>query len=132
MNQEIQFISLDDALHFHEEEIRRAGGTPELRDMRGLEAAIAAPQASFSGQYLMDTFGMAATYVQSICSNHPFLDGNKRTAAACALVFLYLNGYELNENYDEELADKVLALVTRKISKDDLAEYFKQNTSDVE
>ena len=48
----------------------------------------------------MNLFEMAATYVESVCIHHPFLDGNKRTGTACAVTFLYLNGYELHEKYD--------------------------------
>ena len=77
------------------------------------------------GEYLMDVFEMVVAYVESICPRHPFLDGNKRTATVCALTFLSLNGYEIYETYDEELADKVLALVTHSIDKKELAEYFR-------
>lgn len=56
---------------------------------------------------------------------HPFVDGNKRTALASALTFLYLNGYTVEESYNEELADLVLNFVTKKISKEEIAEYFR-------
>jgi death-on-curing protein len=56
----------------------------------------------------MDIFEMAATYLNSIAINHPFMDGNKRTALASSLTFLFMNGYEIEESYDEELADKTL------------------------
>jgi len=65
--------------------------------------------------YLMDIFEMAATCAESVCCNHPFLDGNKRAGTACALTFLYLNGYEVDENHDEELADMILDPVKRPI-----------------
>jgi death-on-curing protein len=75
----------------------------------------------------MDIFEMSATYINSICFNHPFVDGNKRVAAICALAFLDINGFNFKEKYDEELADKILHLVNKKITKNDLAKYFKEN-----
>ena len=122
------FLSLEDVLYFHEKEINRAKGTKEIRDLGALEASLEAPKASFEGKYLMDIFEMAATYVRSICTRHPFLDGNKRVAALCAVVFLHINGYDFSENYKEELADKILALVTKKINKSKLAKYFEENS----
>lgn len=128
MNNNPRFLEIDEVLYFHEQEIKQSGGTPEIRNMGALEAALSAPKASFGGEYLMDLFEMAATYVNSICFNHPFLDGNKRTAAISALSFLYLNGYECDEEYKVELADKILALVTRKIKKNEMAEYFRSHS----
>lgn len=63
-----------------------------LRDTALLESAIAAPQASFGGKPLItDPVEMAAAYLFYLCRNHPFVDGNKRTALACCLVFLEAN-----------------------------------------
>jgi death-on-curing protein len=64
-----------------------------LRDLALLESAVAAPQASFGGKPLIkDAVEMAAAYLFYLCRNHPFVDGNKRTALACCLVFLESNG----------------------------------------
>jgi death-on-curing protein len=79
----------------------------------------------------MDIFEMAATYINSIALNHPFLDGNKRTALATSLTFLFINGFEIEERYDCELADKTLDLVTRKITKSDLAQHLKSRSKEV-
>jgi death-on-curing protein len=100
------FITFEDALFFHKEEIRRTGGISGIRDQTALEVVLGAPKASFGGAYLMNLFEMAATYVGSFCANHPFLDGNKRAGTACALTFLYLNGYDVDENHDEDLPCK--------------------------
>lgn len=131
MIEEPCFIMLEDATYFHQQEILCSGGASEIREQKALEAALGAPKASFDGKFLMDLFEMAATYVESICTNHPFLDGNKRTGTVCALTFLYLNGYEVSEKYDEELADKVIALVTHEIDKSDLAEYFRKRSKQI-
>jgi death-on-curing protein len=127
MNEIPRFLEIEEVLKIHDEEINCSGGAKGIRELKYLESAIGAPQAAFGGKFLMDIFEMAATYVKSIGCNHSFVDGNKRTATASALTFLYLNGYELNEKYDEELADKVLELINKQISKNDLAKYFEEN-----
>jgi death on curing protein len=123
MTVEPRFLTVSEVIEIHDQEIASAGGLSGVRDLNGLDSALGAPQASLSGQFLMDIFEMAASYLNSIAINHPFLDGNKRTALASSLTFLFMNGYEIDESYDEELADKTLELITRKITKSDLAEY---------
>jgi death-on-curing protein len=69
------------------------GGAAGLRDEGLLESAVAAPQAMFGGEPLMaDAVEIAAAYLFYLCRNHPFVDGNKRTALAACLVFLDANG----------------------------------------
>ncbi len=78
----------------HEEVLAAHGGMPGLREPALLESAVAAPQASDRGQpMLKDPIEIAAAYLYYLCSNHPFADGNKRTALAACLVFLETNGY---------------------------------------
>ena len=77
----------------HEEVLAAHGGMTGLRDEALLESAVAAPQASFSGELLIkDLIEIAAAYLFYLCRNHPFNDGNKRTALATCLVFLETNG----------------------------------------
>lgn len=128
---EPRFLSLAEVLEIHDQEIAAAGGSSGIRDIKALESALGAPQASFNGQFLMDIFEMAATYLNSIALNHPFLDGNKRTALASMLTFLFINGYETDESYDEELADKTMELVTRKIQKSDFAQHLKSRCKEI-
>jgi len=69
------------------------GGSPGLRDAALLESAVAAPQATYGGEPLLkDVIEVAAAYLFYLSSNHPFVDGNKRTALAACLVFLEANG----------------------------------------
>jgi len=132
VNANPRFLEIDEVLYFHGNEIKRCEGSVEIRDIGALESALAAPKATFAGEYLLgNLFEMAATYANSICFNHPFLDGNKRTAALSALAFLYFNGYECYEEYEEEIADKILALVTKEINKEELAEYFRTHSKKV-
>ena len=77
----------------HREVLAAHGGAAGIRDQNLLESAIAAPQATMLGQPLIsDPIEIAAAYLFYICRNHPFLDGNKRTALAACLVFLEANG----------------------------------------
>jgi death-on-curing protein len=77
----------------HTEVIAAHGGSEGLRDEGLLESAVAAPQATFGGEPLMQNANeIAAAYLFYLCRNHPFVDGNKRTALAACLVFLDVNG----------------------------------------
>ena len=125
MKSEPVFLTLDEILYIHQEEIRIAGGEPNIREPDGIEACSEAPKASFGGDYLFDLFGMAAAYITCLTMRHPFVDGNKRTALASALTFLYLNGYSVEETYDEQLADLVVDFLTKKINQDELADTLK-------
>ena len=79
----------------HAEAIARFGGSDGIRDSALLESAVAAPQASFAGKSPYgDVVEVAAAYLYYLCKNHPFIDGNKRTAFGACLVFLRLNGIE--------------------------------------
>ena len=92
----IVFLTLAEAVEIHFDQIKRYGGQCGIRDMGLLESSLAMPEAAFGGEFLhRSIFEMAAAYAFHICRNHPFVDGNKRTALACTLVFLELNGLSL-------------------------------------
>jgi death on curing protein len=131
MNTSPRFLTIDEVIDIHHEEIIAAGGAKEMRDLSSLESALGAVQATYNGEYLMDIFEMASTYIVSIATNHPFVDGNKRTAAASALTFLYLNGYSIEEKYDEEIADLIVDLLIKIIKKDDVARYLRENAVEI-
>ncbi len=126
---EYSFFTIDDVLFFHKEEINKSGGAADIRDFPGIEAAVYAPQASFGGEYLLDVFNMAAAYLVSIVIHHPFIDGNKRTGTVAAITFFYLNGFEVNETHDEELADIVLAFLRKELTREDIGNYFKTHST---
>ena len=132
MSQNPRFLTIDEVIEIHNIEIRVAGGLSGIRDRNILESAVAAPKATFNADFLMDIFEMAATYLNSIALNHPFLDGNKRTALASALTFLFMNGYEIDEIYEEELADRTLDLINGKLSKSELTDFFKTRSKEID
>lgn len=106
------FLTLDEVLAIHADQIRRYGGASGVRDLGMLRSALAMPETSFDGEYLHGTiFEMASAYLFHVARNHPFVDGNKRTALMGALVFLGLNGWRLEADPDElyTLVDSVAA-----------------------
>ena len=87
----------------HDEVLAAHGGGGGLRDLALLESAIAAPQTTMMGQPLVtDPIDIAAAYLFYLCRNHPFVDGNKRTALATCLVFLSENGLLSDEQLDAD------------------------------
>jgi death on curing protein len=89
---ELRHLTAQAVLAIHEQVLQAHGGSAGLRDAALLESAVAAPQASFGGKPLIqDAIEIAAAYLFYLCRNHPFVDGNKRTALACCLVFLQSN-----------------------------------------
>ena len=92
----------------HDEVLSAHGGCAGLRDEALLESAVAAPQATMMGAPLFaDPIEVAAAYLFYICRNHPFLDGNKRTALATCLVFLTENGLLPDETLDRDAWEKL-------------------------
>lgn len=90
---ELRHLTASAILEIHREVLRAHGGRPGVRDAALLESAVAAPQATFGGRPLIsDPIEVAAAYLFYLCRNHPFVDGNKRTALAACLVFLAMNG----------------------------------------
>jgi death-on-curing protein len=119
-----RFLTLEDVLFLHQDQIERYGGMAGLRDLGLLDSALATPAATFAGSHLHESLPhMAAAYVFHIAKNHPFLDGNKRTALAAAIAFLGLNGWILDADPDE-LAAVVLAVADGTASKSALTVFF--------
>jgi len=86
-------LSIDIVRQIHAEAIKQFGGLNGVRDENLLASAVLTPQSSFGGKSpYADIVEIAAAYLFYICKNHPFVDGNKRTAMMAAIVFLRLNG----------------------------------------
>jgi death on curing protein len=92
LSQTIKHLTVAAVQAIHQEVLAAHGGAPGIRDEMLLESAVAAPQATMMGEPLLsDPIEIAAAYLFYICGNHPFVDGNKRTALAACLVFLEVN-----------------------------------------
>jgi len=93
---ETVYLILEQILFIHDQLIEETGGTFGLRDLGALHAAAERPKASFGGKEAYpDLLAKTAALLESLCNNHPFLDGNKRTAYVAVGLFLELNGFEL-------------------------------------
>ena len=122
-----QFLTLDEVMDIHRDQIERYGGMLGVRDLELLESAIAAPQSGFGDQYLHgDLFEMASAYLFHVVQNHPFLDGNKRVGIAAALTFLELNGVE-TKIPNQVLVATVLAVAQGKTEKSAIAAFFRKH-----
>ena len=122
------FLTIDEILAIHRDQIARYGGSEGVRDWGLLQSAIAVPTASFGGQFLhADLCEMAAAYLFHIVANHPFIDGNKRVGAVAAYVFLAINNMHLtaaNNTY----ADLVHSVACGETPKSMIADFFRVNT----
>lgn len=115
------FLTVEEVLQVHKETVERYGGLEGLREPSLLESAVAVPQAYFAGQFLHeDLFAMAAAYAYHIAQNQPFLDGNKRTGLAAALLFLSLNAVEVRDP-SSRLYDAMIAIAEHRLDKAALA-----------
>ena len=126
MPKDPHFLTLAEILLIQEYQIRRFGGETGIRDTGLLESAIAQPRASYGDKYLhQDLYEMAAVYAFHICNNHPFLDGNKRTAMVSALVFLEINGISLLDP-NEKLPEAIEQIALNKLNKNEFAELLRK------
>ncbi len=122
------FLELAEVLYIHADQIERYGGDASIREAGLLESALAMPRATFGGEFLhRDLFEMAAAYLFHIVQNHPFVDGNKRTGTATALVFLEMNGVALEADEDTLVA-LVLDVAQGRADKARVAEFFRTHS----
>ena len=112
------------ALAAHREQLAAHGGGEGIRDVGLFESAMTRPR-NLAVYAEPDAADLAAAYAFGIARNHPFVDGNKRTAAVVSETFLVLNGYRL-ETTDAELVVQFLSLAAAEISEDELAAWFRE------
>lgn len=122
------FLTLEQALFIHEDQVDRYGGGHGVRDFGLLESAILRSQTTFGGIDLYVTiFDKAAALMHSLLLNHPFVDGNKRTAVVCALAFLELNGFSLKVT-DKDLERFALMVENKKPSIEFISKLLKKHS----
>ena len=123
-----KFLSRAEVLQIHQDQVSRYGGDPGIRDLNGLKSALGMPAATYGGDFLhTDIFSMAAAYLFHITGNHPFVDGNKRTGAVAALVFLTLNGYNFIAPEDD-FTNMVMALASGQLDKAEATVFIRKWT----
>lgn len=113
------------ALAVHDRQLAEHGGSSGVRDEALLESALARPQQLFSyGNPPADLADLAASLAFGLARNHPFIDGNKRTAHVCYRAFIALNGGELVAGAEEKYA-AMIGLAEGSISEDEFAAWLR-------
>ena len=123
----IRWLTKDVILAIHRELIDEHGGLPGVRDGNLLESAISRPRNLFEYER-PGIFELAASYAYGMSRNHPFVDGNKRTAAMSAFVFLGLNGMDLHAS-EESMVTIMLDLAAGELEEEALATWLRENSS---
>ncbi len=128
MTTQTSFLTLEQILVIHEDQIDRYGGSHGIRELALLESAVFRPQSTFAGEELYSTiFDKASALIHSLVLNHPFVDGNKRTATASMLVFLEINGLTLKVG-QKELLKTVLKIESKDMDIEEIADWLKKNS----
>ena len=121
-----QYLTAEQILFLHSRLIAETGGGHGIRDLGMLLSALGRPQATFDEKELYpDLFSKAAALMDSLVRNHPFVDGNKRTAITAAALFLRFNGYQLVVE-NTEMVRFTLACAQSQRSLDEITNWFRQ------
>jgi death-on-curing protein len=124
---EPEWISVEVALAIHEEQIAEHGGGDGVRDRGLLESALARPRNAW-GYGVQDLCTLAASLGHGVARNHPFVDGNKRTAFVAVETFLLLNGMELGAS-DAECVVAMLDLAAGEMTEEEFADWLRAHTT---
>jgi len=123
----MRYLTLSEVLEPHRQVMEQTGGMVGVRDLDGLESAIAQPRMTYGGEELYPTLaGKAAALGFSLIMNHPFIDGNKRTGHAAMETFLVLNGFEISASVDEQEA-VLLRLAAGELSRKEFTEWLREH-----
>jgi death-on-curing protein len=120
------WIDKREVLAAHSEQLAEHGGSDGIRDETLLDSALAKPKNVFAYSEDPDIFALAASYAFGIARNHAFIDGNKRTAAAISMGFLYINGFDIESAKEEEYFT-FLHLADGSLSEDEMAAWFREH-----
>jgi len=119
------YLTVIEVLSIHADQIARYGGSDGIRDMGLLEAALFRPQTG----YYEDEIAQAAALWESMAQNHPFVDGNKRTAFAVTYTFLAINGLRITAAPDDTFRFIMDGMEAREFSFDQLENWLRENTA---
>ena len=126
---EPRWLRVDMVFAMHAELLAEHGGAEGLRDEGGLESALARPRQKHHYES-PDLVELAAAYAYGLCTNHPFLDGNKRIALTSASVFLRLNGWRLAAT-EVEAASVIRRLAAGEVNEAELVAWIRKNAAEV-
>ncbi len=128
--EEPYFLTLAEVIEIHKNQLELYGGNDGVRDIHLLQSALAQPESSFGGVWPHpDLYEMAATYAFHLSQNHPFIDGNKRTALSSGLVFLEINGISVLDP-SGKLYDAMMGIAEGRIDKPTFAKILKGLSKD--
>ncbi|MDQ7029184.1 MAG: type II toxin-antitoxin system death-on-curing family toxin [Ardenticatenia bacterium] len=123
----MRYLTLQEVLELYRGVMEQSGGAVGVRDLNALESALAQPRMTFGGQELYPTLvEKAAALGFSLIKNHPFVDGNKRTAHAAMETFLVLNGYEIRASVDEQ-ERVILQVAAGKMAREAFVEWLRKH-----
>ena len=122
------YLTAEQVLFIHYRLVSETGGEHGVRDLGLLESAVARPQATFDRQELYpDVFEKAAALLEPLINNHPFMDGNKRTGIACAVLFLQQNGISFSAK-NADLEKFTLRVASSKAGHSEIAQWLKRHS----
>ena len=124
MIEDWQWISKDEVVAIHRKQIERYGGLSGIRDEGLLESAIARPRNLFAYESVDNPITLAAAYAFGLARNHPFADGNKRSAFVVSVLFLDLCGLAV-ETSQKNVIDTVLALASGNLTEEEFADWLR-------
>lgn len=123
----MRFLTLNEVLELHRRLLEQAGGLLGIRDLGGLESALAQPRMTFASRDLYPTLVEKASALGfSMIQNHPFVDGNKRTAHAAMETFLILNGSEISAEVGEQEAT-ILRVASGAMSREEFTQWLRSH-----
>lgn len=127
----MKIITLRQILLLHEIMIKKYGGSSGVRDMGMFESAVHRPFATFGGNDLYpDIYLKTGAFIQSIVKNHPFVDGNKRTAFSGAFIFLKKNNIDLDIE-KKEAVKFMLGVANKNLSVDEISLWLKKHSKKI-
>ena len=118
------YLTVIEVLSIHADQVARYGGSDGIRDMGLLEAALFRPQTG----YYEDEIAQAAALWESMAQNHPFVDGNKRTAFAVTYTFLAINGLRITARSDDIYRFIMDGMEAHEFTFDRLEKWLRENT----
>ena len=123
-----RYVSIDEAYTIHQIIIKRAKTKASVRDFSLLHSAVERPKASYGGEDLYpNIYTKATALLESLCRNHPFTDGNKRTAWTVTHRFMWINGYHLKAK-TKDAVGFMLYIDNQKPSTKEIASWLKKNS----
>lgn len=127
----MKYVTFEEVLAIHLYLLQETGGQSGIRDLNLLQSALARPKASFGGKDLYPSIWLkVAALVQSLILNHPFVDGNKRTAFASGVRFLKINGMKLQAE-QQAVVYFTLAIERKKYNLEEIAVWLKKQSKKI-